>query len=149
MTWLDRRKIREIDLLAGAAIVAIAVLGLMVRRTLSPDGVSYLDLADALRRGDVDHFVQGYWSPLYPALLALIGGLTGRSTNDLVTAAHLVNVIAVAATILVIWRWARGMSSPWFGRAAIAALIVCSAEPPRVEAVTPDLLLLCIAVCIG
>jgi hypothetical protein len=149
MSWNNRWKLREIDLLAGAAIVAIAVLGVMVRRTLSPDGVSYLDLAAALRQGDVDRFIQGYWSPLYPALLAIIGGATGQSANDLVTLAHIVNVVAVAAAIVVIWRWSRAMTTPWFGRAAIAALIVCSAEPPRVEALTPDLILLLITTCIG
>jgi hypothetical protein len=149
MTWNNRRKLREIDILALAAIVAIAILGVMVRRTLSPDGVSYLDLAAALRQGDLDRFVQGYWSPLYPALLAIIGGATGQTANDLVTYAHIVNVAAVAATIVVIWRWSRAMTAPWFGRAAIAALIVCSAEPPRVEALTPDLILLLIVTCIG
>jgi hypothetical protein len=149
MTWNNRWKFREIDLLAGVAIVAIAVLGVLVRRTLSPDGVSYLDLAAALRQGDLDRFIQGYWSPLYPALLAAVGAATGSTANELVASAHLVNVVAVSATILVIWRWSRTMATPWFGRAAIAALIVCSAEPPRVEALTPDLILLLITTCIG
>ena len=149
MALNNRWRLREIDVLAAAAIVAISVLGLLVRRTLSPDGVAYLDLADALRRGDWEHFVQGYWSPLYPAILAAVGAITGRTANGLVAPAHLVNVVAVSITILVIWCWARTMTTPWFGRAAIAALVVCSAEPPRVEALTPDLILLCIAVCIG
>jgi hypothetical protein len=149
MTSTTRWKLREIDLLAIAAIAAIAVLGMLVRRTLSPDGVSYLDLADALRRGDWFQFMQGYWSPLYPGLLAVVGEVTGRSATDLVAYAHVVNVVAVGITIVVIWRWSRAMTTPWFGRVALAALIVCSAEPPRVEALTPDLILLCIATCIG
>jgi hypothetical protein len=149
MTWLTRWKPREIDLLAAAVITAIGILGLLVRRTLSPDGVSYLDLADALRHGDWRHFVQGYWSPLYPALLAAAGAMTGHTANELVADGHFVNVVAVWATILVIWRWSRAMTTPWFGRTAIAALVLCSAEPPRVEALTPDLILLGIAVCIG
>lgn len=149
MTSTSRWKLREIDFLAVLAIAAIAVLGVMVRRTLSPDGVSYLDLADAVRRHDIDQFVQGYWSPLYPILLAFVGALTGKSGFALVAPAHIVNVFAVAGTIVIIWRWARTMASPWFGRAAIAALVVCSAEPPRVEALTPDLVLLLIVTWIG
>lgn len=146
MQRLPRWTPREIDLLAIATIIATVAMGFLVRQTLSPDGVSYLDLAAAVRRGDVGHFVQGYWSPLYPLLLALDGH---RSPSEQIAWAHLVNVIAVVLTIVVIWRWARAVASPWFGRAAIAALIVCSAEPPRVEAVTPDLVLLCILTCIA
>src|ERR1019366_6029527 len=85
----------------------------------------------------------------YPAILAAVGAITGRTANGLVAPAHLVNVVAVSITILVIWCWARTMTTPWFGRPPTAALVVCSAEPPRVEALTPDLILLCIAVCIG
>jgi len=146
MQRLPRWTPREIDLLAIATILATVALGFLVRQTLNPDGVSYLDLAAAIRRGDLGHFVQGYWSPLYPLLLAAAGN---RSPSDQIAWAHLVNVIAVVLTIVAIWRWARSLASPWFGRAAIAALIVCSAEPPRVEALTPDLVLLCILTCIA
>ena len=116
---------------------------------MSPDGVAYLDLAAALRRGDLHHFVQGYWSPLYPALLALIGGVGGASAHAMLPIAHAVNVVAVAGTVFILWRWARAMPSPWFGRAAIAALFLCGTEPPRVEAVTPDLLLMLVLTAIG
>jgi dolichyl-phosphate-mannose-protein mannosyltransferase len=136
-----RAKLREIDGLAVGTITLTVMLGFLVRQTLNPDGVSYLDLAAVLRRGDFHHFVQGYWSPLYPALLALVGD---RSPGDRIAWGHLLNVLAVAIAVAVIWRWARAMATPWFGRAALAALIVCSAEPPRVEALTPDLLLLAI-----
>jgi hypothetical protein len=131
------------------AVIAIGVLGFLVRDTLNPDGVAYLDLARTLGRGDIRDFAQGYWSPLYPALLAMTGTITGDSPARIIAAAHAINVIAVVGAIAVIWRWTRWSRSAWFGRAAIAALIVCSAEPPRVEAVTPDLILLCITTCIG
>jgi 4-amino-4-deoxy-L-arabinose transferase-like glycosyltransferase len=35
------------------------------------DGVSYLDMADALGRGDWDMVINGLWSPLYPCLLGM------------------------------------------------------------------------------
>jgi len=144
-----KRSLRENDATAALAVVATVTLGYLVRHTLNPDGVAYLDLAAVLRRGDLHHFVQGYWSPLYPALLGLIGLVSGNSTSSQIAAAHLLNVAAVGLTIGVIWQWARAARTAWFGRGAIAALIVCSAEPPRIEALTPDLILLCTMACIG
>ncbi|MES1260045.1 MAG: glycosyltransferase family 39 protein, partial [Gemmatimonadota bacterium] len=144
-----KQDVRENDVTAAMAVVATVLLGYLVRHTLNPDGVAYLDLAAVLRRGDLHHFVQGYWSPLYPALLALIGLLSGNSSSSQIDGAHLLNVVAVILAIAVIWRWARAARTPWFGRAAITALVVCSAEPPRVEALTPDLILICIMACIG
>src|SRR5687768_8882410 len=36
------------------------------RHTVSPDGVAYLDLSDAVASGRFRDLVNGYWSPLYP-----------------------------------------------------------------------------------
>lgn len=36
------------------------------RHTVSPDGVAYLDLSDAVVSGTFRDLVNGYWSPLYP-----------------------------------------------------------------------------------
>ena len=56
-----------------------AVLALMLgaqafaaRGVLTPDGVSYLDLAQAVRSGQWSRFINGYWSPLYPLLISAI-----------------------------------------------------------------------------
>src|SRR4051812_46570039 len=43
----------------------------LTRRTMNPDGISYLDLADAWRHGQWDHALSEYWSPLYSWLLGL------------------------------------------------------------------------------
>jgi hypothetical protein len=54
-------------------IVAILLCGLhayAARHTMNPDGVSYLDLADGILRGDSNASFNPYWSPLYPWLLA-------------------------------------------------------------------------------
>ena len=54
--------------LTGLIALAQACLS---RWQVNPDGVAYLDLADALgARAWVD-VAQGYWSPLYPMLLAV------------------------------------------------------------------------------
>ncbi len=39
---------------------------------IEPDGVNYLDVADAYRRGDWSSAINGYWSPLYSWLLMLV-----------------------------------------------------------------------------
>jgi hypothetical protein len=37
---------------------------------VNPDGVSYLDIADAYRRGDWSNAINAYWSPMYSWVLA-------------------------------------------------------------------------------
>lgn len=143
------RSLQEIDVLALLAGATVTVLGYLVRQTVNPDGVAYADLASALRHGEWSHFVQGYWSPLYPGLLALAGAMGRLGIPGTVAAGHAINVIAVLATIVVLWRWGRQPGYHWFGRASIAALMLCSAAPPRVEALTPDLILLFIATVIA
>ncbi|MES2123729.1 MAG: hypothetical protein V4503_03470 [Gemmatimonadota bacterium] len=49
----------------------------------------------------------------------------------------------------VIWWIARRSGSAIFARGAFAAFLVCSAEAPRLEAVTPDLLLVAFVALIG
>src|SRR6185369_13250535 len=52
----------------GACVVVAAVLGALQawdrRYAMNPDGISYLDVADAYLRGDWAVAVNGYWSPL-------------------------------------------------------------------------------------
>jgi len=45
------KKPREVDLLAAFTILLSATIAYLGRNVLNPDGVSYLDLADAMRRG--------------------------------------------------------------------------------------------------
>jgi hypothetical protein len=55
------------------AIVAVgAWLAWKHRHAMNPDGVSYLDAADAWLRGDWLRAVTGVWSPLYSWLLAAV-----------------------------------------------------------------------------
>ena len=118
------------------------MLGYLTRHVLNPDGVSYLDLATALQRGDWPQYVQGYWSPLLPLMTALLGELTGRSGAQLIPLAHWLSVVAALGALVVVWWWARQEASPVFGLAAIAVLLLCSFGPPRFESLTPDILLL-------
>lgn len=49
----------------------------MHRQAVNPDGISYLDIADAYLVGDLSNVVNGYWCPLYSWLLAVALRLTG------------------------------------------------------------------------
>ncbi|MES2307159.1 MAG: hypothetical protein V4558_16780 [Gemmatimonadota bacterium] len=142
-------KVREVDYLALLTAVICIGLGVASHNALNPDGVSYLDLATRLRDGDWQHFVQGYWSPLYPLIIALAATITGRDGPELIGLVHVVNTLIALFGVAVVWWAARRSGSPLFGRTAFAAFLVCSAEAPRLEAVTPDLLLVAIVALIG
>ncbi|MGH7593625.1 MAG: hypothetical protein ACRELE_07225 [Gemmatimonadales bacterium] len=133
---------REIDILAGGAGLICIVFGYLSMQAVNPDGVSYLDLAAAVQRGDWTHFVQGYWSPLLPFLTGIAGSIGGLSGPQLVPVTHALNLVVALGALLIIWLWARQAATPWFARAAIATFMICSAGLPRIEAVTPDVLLL-------
>lgn len=61
------------------------------RHTMNPDGISYLDLAEAVRAGRWSDAVSGYWSPVYSCLLAVGLMFSGASPYWEATVAHAVN----------------------------------------------------------
>jgi hypothetical protein len=144
-----RRKIGEPELLAAIAALVCALHAWLAGYALNPDGVSYLDLAGAVSSGDWSAFVQGYWSPLYPALIGLIAPLSGRDPGAMVVLAHAINGAAAIAAIGLLWWWSRDIQRPRYSRALIATLLLISAGLPRIEAVTPDVLLLALLAWIG
>jgi hypothetical protein len=52
-------------------IIAGASQAWVARDTIATDGISYLDMGDAAAHGDWKALVNGYWSPGYPAAIAL------------------------------------------------------------------------------
>src|SRR4051812_24749344 len=42
------------------------------RFVATPDGISYIDLSDAIVTGHLSGIVNAYWSPLYPTLIGLL-----------------------------------------------------------------------------
>jgi hypothetical protein len=68
----NKRPLENILLLASVAFGLVhAWVG---RYSMNPDGVSYLDIGDALIRRDWAHAVNAYWSPLYGWMLGLVAG---------------------------------------------------------------------------
>jgi len=63
------------------------------RHFVNPDGVSYLDLSDDYAAGSWGAAVNGYWSPLYPILLAGVRKLLRPSPYWEATTVHAVNAL--------------------------------------------------------
>src|SRR5438105_1253610 len=53
------------------AIAAAALQAWVFRNTITNDGISYLDMGDAVAHGAWAAAISGYWSPLYPALVGV------------------------------------------------------------------------------
>ena len=70
-----------------------AVHAWQARHAISPDAISYLDMADVYLRRDWQMTVNGLWSPLYPSLLAFGMLVCQPSPDEEVAVAHLVNFI--------------------------------------------------------
>lgn len=60
-------------------------------RGIDPDGISYLDMGDALMRGDWQMAVNGLWSPLYAWLLGLVMWVVRPTAYWEFAVVHLVN----------------------------------------------------------
>ncbi|MEO8592837.1 MAG: hypothetical protein ABI759_05920 [Candidatus Solibacter sp.] len=73
------------------AILAGALQGWVLRHTIQTDGISYLDISDAVMRGDWSGAVNGYWSPLYPLLLAVGRSIITPAPQSEFAVLHLVN----------------------------------------------------------
>jgi len=60
--------------LISCLVVALvgAIAALSNRYSMGPDGISYLDISDVIRRGDWIHAINAYWGPLYPVALAVV-----------------------------------------------------------------------------
>ncbi len=78
-------------LLWCGGIVAALLQTWAFRHDTSPDGISYLDIANECARGNWHSLINGYWSPLYPFLLSLGFRLLHPSPYWESTVAHFVN----------------------------------------------------------
>ena len=70
------------------------------RYSMNPDGVSYLDMGDALVRRDWASAVNAYWSPLYGWILGLVVGQIDPSPKWQFPLVHAVNFVAFLFALL-------------------------------------------------
>jgi hypothetical protein len=66
------------------------------RYSFDGDGLSYLDISDGAFTGHASLFVNAYWSPTYPAVLALLRPVVSLVTGREIIGVHLVNVVLLA-----------------------------------------------------
>ncbi len=80
------------------------------RYEATPDGVSYLDVADAYREGRWGDAPNGYWSPLYSWLLAIAGAVLRLPPSADFVLAHVVNLGAYAASMCAFEYFLQGVA---------------------------------------
>jgi len=81
------------------AVLTLGLLNVWAHRNdLSPDSISYIEIAWATVRGGLHQVVNAYWSPLYPFLLSLVFRYFHPVLQWEFTAAHLLNFAVYAAS---------------------------------------------------
>ena len=144
--------------LAGRWILAVAVLATLLlavasawftRHWMNPDGISYIEISDAVLRGDVSGVVNGYWSPLYPVVLAATRAVLRPSKHAEFAAVHVANFL-VWLFSLATFTWLirevvrRYAAEPrtrfWLFVTGYALFVWATVEEVRIAIVTPDLM---------
>lgn len=144
---------RRTRIIAWVVILAIAAYQAYAQRyVIGPDGISYLDLSDAVTTGDWGRLLNLYWSPLYPVLVGIaraVSGATPASEIPVMHAASFVMFVGMFAAfeymLMSIYSLARRtprslLGYPW-APIAVYALFGCFAFTMiPLELTTPDLL---------
>ncbi|HEX3866787.1 MAG TPA: hypothetical protein VHV78_08550, partial [Gemmatimonadaceae bacterium] len=88
---------RRVRLIAWSVVLALAIFQAWAQRyAVGPDGISYLDISDAVTNGRLGRLLNPYWSPLYPALIGVARLVGGAGPEHEVPIVHLVNLLAFA-----------------------------------------------------
>src|SRR5882724_6327769 len=64
-----------------------------------PDGISYIEMAQSIHRGNPGGLINGYWSPLYPALIAGWLAVLKPSMHYEILAVNCLNVVLLVITL--------------------------------------------------
>lgn len=91
---------------------------------MNPDGVSYLDISDHFLRGGLSDPQNGYWSPLYPAILALIRRILGEGPGVEFQLVHLANFLIFLAALGACELLLRALARKWAWKHATIPTVV-------------------------
>ena len=91
-----------------AFVLAFGTVALWLGRDgMNPDGVAYLDVSDVFLAGDWPASRTGYWSPLYPTLVAaarFVGGTGPQREQAVMLAVNFIAfLLAFAAVEFFVW----------------------------------------------
>jgi 4-amino-4-deoxy-L-arabinose transferase-like glycosyltransferase len=70
------------------------------RHSMGPDGMSYLDMASESLKSGPSNLINGYWSPLYPALISLTLSILRPPSSLEFPVVHLTNFLVFCVTLL-------------------------------------------------
>jgi hypothetical protein len=105
--WTDRLVAGMLPVI-NVGVLVLALLGAwLCRHVVNADGISYLDLADDVRRTGVEGALNGYWSPAYPWVLSLalsIGRPSAYWEAGFVQLVNLVIFLGALVTFRFFWR---------------------------------------------
>lgn len=138
---------------AWAILLALAAFQAYAQRfVISPDGVSYLDLSDAVVTGQWSRLVNLYWSPLYPVVIGIGRVVAHAGPGSEIPVIHAMNVLCFAAMLaafeymlISVRREAYGvrrsmLRGPWGLAAAYALFGFFALTMTPMELTTPDVL---------
>ncbi len=134
----------------GMALLLGAVEAWISRFDMYSDGISYLNISDAMLRGDWHAAVNAYWSPLYPAFLAAALRVLNPDSYWEFPVVHLVNFL-IYGFGLVCFRYflsgaisadrSRSGASIWIWHALGYTLFIWSSlRLVEISTVSPDML---------
>ena len=86
------------------------------RFSVTPDGVSYIDLSDGVVTGRLGDVVNAYWSPLYPLLLGVLRLILRPTAYWEFAVIHLLNLLLFAASIAAFEYFLRALTRVAAGR---------------------------------
>ena len=90
---IDPRPRLRLRLFFWCLAIALGVLQVWAHRNeMNPDGISYIEMAEAAAQGGWHALVNGYWSPLYPLLLDASFRLFHPGIDWEFTTVHMVNL---------------------------------------------------------
>ncbi|MFL5605698.1 MAG: hypothetical protein ACJ8AD_04560, partial [Gemmatimonadaceae bacterium] len=158
------RLLSAIRALFWALLIASSVAQLMdAGDTVNADGINYIELAQRAADGHPDFLANGYWSPLYPALIATGLIITRPFHLDALPVARGVNLVLIVACALAFeWLLAaleraagsdpavdqRSTGQSIVRRAAAYALLLWEVlRLQQAPTVTPDLLVFSALAC--
>jgi hypothetical protein len=106
------------------AILAAASQAWVARDTIATDGISYLDMADAAAHGNLRALVNGYWSPGYPAAVALGLAATRPTPQYEFAVMHAVNFAIFLFALATFEFFLRSLISMSRGKGSLAVWLL-------------------------